>query len=271
MSQDAFVLSIVTPTYNRENLICRSLDASLQLVRSGVAGEIVVVDDASTDNTVTMLRERYHQEIAENILIIDCLSVNQGVTAAKNRGAALARGCWIAFMDSDDNFIVEQAKAMYDSLMQHQDHDALFFRCRDQQTNEMIGKETNATDISLSQLLNGGTPGECLPVVKRQTMLRHPYPAQLRGSEGLTYLKILHCGGRIHLSELVVREYENHAVDRLSSRQGLRKRAGTLCLHNVYMLAYLRHAGLKTALGWFARIGYYGFWFFISKLKGRPV
>lgn len=262
-------ISIVTPVFNRAALMHKSLQSSLALVNAGIAAELVVIDDASTDDTVQQLQQRYSAEIKDGRIKFSTLPVNLGVAGAKNAGAALATGDWLIFMDSDDWFVKDAVPAMVEVLRQQQHYDVVFFRCQDQKQQQLIGAEVPATDISLKTLLNGGTPGECLPVVKRQTMLAHPYPTRLRGSEGLTYLQILKAGGCIHLSDLVVREYEDAALDRLSSRAGLRKRAGALCLHNLCLLCYLPQASAKTALGWFLRIGYYGFWFLLNKLKGR--
>lgn len=264
MTAAQYHLSIVTPTYNRAHLICRSLDASLQLVSAGVASEIVVVDDASTDDTQQLLQQRYADEIARGILVIDRLPVNQGVTAAKNRGAALARSHWVAFMDSDDNFIVENMTAMQIELQQHQDDDALFFRCRDNQSKNLIGPVAKCGYISLSTLINNGTPGECLPVLRRESIINHAYPADLRGSESLSYFAILAQGGRIFISELVMREYDYSGEDRLSSKAGLKARAEKLIKHNIRTLRYVRHLQLKTLFGVVVRIGYYS-WLSLQK------
>ena len=263
---NAHSLSIVTPTYNRAHLICRSLDMSLQLVAADIASEIIVVDDASTDNTIQMLHDRYSREIASGVLVIERLPVNQGVTGAKNRGAALARGHWIAFMDSDDWFVPESALAMQAQLRQLSSHTAVFFRCQDQASGCLIGDACAAAELTLSTMLNAGTPGECLPVVKRAAILEVPYPTALRGSEGLTYLAWLHAGRTIYLSDLVVREYDNSGADRLSSRKGLKKRAGFLVRHNLHMLRYIRYATPKTVFGWVARIVYYSGVVLINKI-----
>lgn len=262
-------ISIVTPVFNRATLMHKSLQSSLALVNAGIATELVVVDDASTDDTVAQLRQYYSAEINDGRIKFSVLPENLGVAGAKNAGAALAGGDWIIFMDSDDWFVADTISSMLDVLRTFQQYDVVFFRCRDQRLHQLIGESVPAKDIRIRELLNGGTPGECLPVVKRRSILAQPYPTKLRGSEGLTYLQILKNGGRIHLSDLVVREYEDMAVDRLSSRQGLRKRAGLLCQHNICLLRYWRYARFKTMLGWFARIGYYGCWSVLNKIKGR--
>jgi len=261
-----YSLSIVTPTYNRAHLIRRSLDASLQLIHKGLACEIVVVDDASTDHTFELLNTAYADEIALGIIVIDRFGTNQGVTAAKNRGAELARGHWVAFMDSDDNFIIENAPEMIKLLELHLADAAVFFRCRDNEHKLLIGPDVPAVYIGLKDIINGGTPGECLPVVRRQVMLAHPYPAELRGSESLSYFSMLQASERIYISELIVREYEYAGDDRLSAKKGLRARAAKLVVHNLRTLKYVSALSPKTLFGVLLRIAYYSWLTCLNKM-----
>lgn len=261
-----FPMSIVTPTYNRSHLIRRSLDASLQLVRQGLACEIVVVDDASTDKTSELLQLEYAEEIKQGLIVVESFTQNRGVTAAKNRGAELAQGDWIAFMDSDDNFIVENAAMMVAQLDQHPGDAAVFFRCRDNQFKKLIGPDVPADYIELKQIINQGTPGECFPVVKRQQILLHPYPADLRGSEALSYFSMLNANQRIFISALVVREYEYEGDDRLSAKKGLRARASKLVVHNIRTLRFFTSLKPKTLVGVLARIAYYSWLTCLNKI-----
>ncbi|MBU1309914.1 MAG: glycosyltransferase, partial [Gammaproteobacteria bacterium] len=260
-----YSLSIVTPTYNRKDVIVQSIESSLQLIKAGIAEVLIVIDDCSTDGTLALLLAKYAQEISDGLIILQQLPANLGVTGAKNAGAMLAKTEWIAFMDSDDCFVVENALLLRDVLLTSPDS-AVFFRCRDHKQKQLIGPKRQPVVLHLPDLINLGTPGECLPVVRSSAIKSHLYPVELRGSEALSYYAILADGGSILLSDIVAREYEDDASDRLSSKAGLRKRARLLVIHNLRCLRYWRAATLKTAFGWVARIVYYSLLHLRNKL-----
>jgi glycosyltransferase involved in cell wall biosynthesis len=87
------LVSVVIPTCNRRRLVCESIESVLN--QSGVRPEVIVIDDGSTDGTRGEL-ERFADRISY------VYQANRGVAAARNLGARLAHGEWLAFLDSDD-------------------------------------------------------------------------------------------------------------------------------------------------------------------------
>jgi glycosyltransferase involved in cell wall biosynthesis len=91
-------VSVVVPTHNRAERIERVLDArATQDI--GEAFEVVVVDDASSDDTVSRLEAR--PATAAYTLIVLASAVNAGPARARNRGWRAGRGDRIAFIDDD--------------------------------------------------------------------------------------------------------------------------------------------------------------------------
>ena len=89
------LLSVVIPTWNRAHIVCEAVESALQQLYRAV--EVIVVDDASTDDTAEILKRTFGARI--HVLR---LANRRGPGAARNAGALLACGEFVAFLDSDD-------------------------------------------------------------------------------------------------------------------------------------------------------------------------
>lgn len=97
------LVSVVIPAYNRASTIGAAIESVLR--QTWTDFELVIVDDGSEDGTLAAAAA-----VADpRIRLIDG-RVNRGASAARNRGAAEARGTWIAFQDSDDEWLPEKLK-----------------------------------------------------------------------------------------------------------------------------------------------------------------
>ncbi len=105
-------ISVVIPLYNKEAEVERAL---LSVVEQSLAvGEIIVVNDGSTDRSEEEVREFIKHHPEANIRLIT--EENKGVSAARNRGIEEATGEYIALLDADDwwlsNYIAEVCRLM---------------------------------------------------------------------------------------------------------------------------------------------------------------
>lgn len=89
------LLSVVIPTWNRAHVVCEAIASALDQ-RPGEV-EVIVVDDASTDGTIELVKQTFGRRV--HVLP---LAIQRGPGAARNAGALLACGQYIAFLDSDD-------------------------------------------------------------------------------------------------------------------------------------------------------------------------
>ncbi|MGY1457212.1 MULTISPECIES: glycosyltransferase [unclassified Luteimonas] len=105
--------SVIIPTWNRRDLIARAIDSVLAQTRA--VEEIIVVDDGSSDGTREYLADRYGKRI------VYVYQDNAGVSAARNRGLALARGRYLALLDSDDEWLPEKTQRQVEFLEAHPD------------------------------------------------------------------------------------------------------------------------------------------------------
>jgi glycosyltransferase involved in cell wall biosynthesis len=95
--------SIIIRNFNRAHCLRRAIDSALAQTDSDF--EILLVDDASTDDSVA-LAERAYVDRRETVRII-ALPINSGAGAAANAGIAAARGHYVGFLDSDDEWLPE--------------------------------------------------------------------------------------------------------------------------------------------------------------------
>lgn len=117
MSHPDIRFSVVIPNYNNGATLARAIDSVL--AQSWPAHEIIVIDDGSKDNSADVAagygdRVRYVRQ------------ANAGVSAARNHGARLATGTWLAFLDADDIYLPERLAAHADWIARDPGLDFLF-------------------------------------------------------------------------------------------------------------------------------------------------
>ena len=88
------LVSIIIPVYNTASFVVEAVRSALDQTYQNV--EVIVVDDGSTDNSLSLV-ESIHDE---RLRVFP--QINQGACVARNRGIAEARGAYVKFLDSDD-------------------------------------------------------------------------------------------------------------------------------------------------------------------------
>lgn len=100
MKQKEALISVIMPVYNAGNFLCEAIESILNQTTSNF--ELIIVNDASTDRSGKIIRE-YAKKYPTKIRAIHLKkNINGGGDAAGNIGFALAKGEYIARMDSDD-------------------------------------------------------------------------------------------------------------------------------------------------------------------------
>ena len=89
-------VSVIIPTYNRKHTLKRAIQSVY--IQSLPPFEIIVVDDGSNDGTKEWVKQKYPD-------IKYIYQKNSGVSSARNKGIKIARGDWIALLDSDDEWL----------------------------------------------------------------------------------------------------------------------------------------------------------------------
>ena len=104
------LVSVVIPTYNRWPMVGEAIESVLGQTFRSV--ELIVVDDGSTDGTT--------KELAKYGLKVRVVSCSKGgVAAARNYGVTIARGRYLAFLDSDDLWLPKKLEIQVAFMAQH--------------------------------------------------------------------------------------------------------------------------------------------------------
>jgi succinoglycan biosynthesis protein ExoO len=99
--------TVLIAAYNAEGFLRRAVTSAL--TQSLAPLEVLVVDDASTDDTVAVVRQLAR---ADSRIRLITLAQNGGPSAARNAGLDAARGEWVAVLDADDAFMPQRLENM---------------------------------------------------------------------------------------------------------------------------------------------------------------
>ncbi|HXU53433.1 MAG TPA: glycosyltransferase [Casimicrobiaceae bacterium] len=108
---DAVPVSVVIPCHNGERHLAATIESVI--AQDAPAWELVVIDDGSTDGTAAII-DRYRQVLGERLVAE--AGPNRGVSAARNRGTALARGRYLQYLDADDVLRPGSLRAKFEAL-----------------------------------------------------------------------------------------------------------------------------------------------------------
>lgn len=172
------LVSIIIPTYNVERYVEECIDSLRDQTYSNK--EIIVLDDASTDATVYLLKQ-----YLDSIILVEN-ETNKGQGARRNEGLEIARGTYIYFMDSDDwlekdaiEELVKQAEATDADLVRF--NGAAFYEGDQTLVNEnnydfsgtLKDKQLYTDEEALIKNRRSFSPSPCLYLVKRELIDRH--------------------------------------------------------------------------------------------------
>lgn len=103
------MISVIIPLYNKAHTIVNTLTTVMSQTYQDF--EIVIVNDGSTDKSVEVINEHFHDP---RIRLIN--QENAGVSAARNKGVKEAKGDWIAFLDADDEWLPKYLETLTSAL-----------------------------------------------------------------------------------------------------------------------------------------------------------
>ena len=111
-------ISVVIPVYNREKYVQSAVDSILSQTFSDF--ELLVIDDGSTDGSIAVV-----QSYSDPRIRFVRNNTNLGVSATRDKGIQLARGEYLAFLDSDDCAYPDRLRKQTAFLDNHPDYAAV--------------------------------------------------------------------------------------------------------------------------------------------------
>ena len=215
-------VSIVIAAFDAEGTIA---DAIASALGQGATVEVLVVDDASRDDTAEVARA-----VADPRVTVLSLPRNGGPAAARNAGFAAARGTWIAVLDSDDRMETGRLSRMM-SLGEREGADVVIDNVRVEAEGQpdrlMFGARFGASGLDLPTFVRGNTPlsttftlGYAKPLFRRAFLEAHElaYDLSLRiGEDYLLLADALALGARCAVERTAGYVYRRRA-DSISAR-----------------------------------------------------
>lgn len=153
MRSDQPLVSVIIPTYNRSQEVCRALESVFSQTYEPI--EILVIDDGSDDGTEEALK-KFGSDI---VYIRQC---NAGVSAARNRGILESNGDVVTFLDSDDLWLPHKTEeqiallnrtgeevpcCICDTIMRYSDYETTFFSLNKLMADRSKGLWTNVFEV----------------------------------------------------------------------------------------------------------------------------
>lgn len=119
-------ITVLIPAYNAQRTILRALRSVIAQTLQPI--EVIVIDDGSIDNTISVVKEFSHQ-LRPDFLKLVKLDSNHGAYYARNVGWELASGEFLAFLDSDDSWHPRKLEIQVNYMVNHTELTLTAHRC----------------------------------------------------------------------------------------------------------------------------------------------
>ena len=187
---DNILVSIIIPAYNCEKYIAKALDSALA---QQVPLEVIVINDCAKDGTESVIQKYLSDERVRYVRN----EKNLGVAKTRNRGVRLARGKYIAFLDSDDWW--EDGKLEKQLEEMERENVVLCSTARElvNPDGSSMGKIIPVVEqITYRELLKHNCINCSSVVLRRDVALEFPMEHEDSHEDYITWLKILKKYGR---------------------------------------------------------------------------
>ena len=224
--------TIVTVCRNAENSISKTIDSVLE--QSFTDFEYLIIDGASTDNTLTVIESYRDRFVEKNISYITLSEPDKGIYDAMNKGIDKANGEWILFMNSGDFFY---DKEVLSKLGDEEDSDS------DIVYGDVLITENNMYKFNPAGVISD--QGLFSPIchqgmmTRTSVMKKHKFIQDYKfAADYDSMIRIYKDGGRFKKTSLIIAVFElggasfKNSVNYLREMYSSRKTNGVASVHN---------------------------------------
>jgi len=208
-------VSVVMPVYNRERWVRRAIKSILKQEFEDF--EIIVVDDGSSDRTLQFI-----ESFDDPRMKVVTLPANLGCAGARNAGIEIARGEFIATMDSDDVALPDRLGRQVSYLQVHPDIDILGSNIVKCQSNGRIHPVHSPEDAMFKArllILDGSSVIHPTTMLRKSFLDKHQlvYPHEPTDEDHALWIEAMACGAKFAVLEDRLLEYHLHGNNSASS------------------------------------------------------
>lgn len=196
------LVSIITPNYNCGRFIAQTIESVL--AQTHTEWEMLIVDDCSTDDSV-QVAERYAANDARIRVIKN--ETNCGAAVSRNKAIELARGEFIAFLDSDDLWLPQKLEKQIAFMREHGcDFSFTEYEHIDEDGNSLHIIANVTRRLSYRKIMFHCWPG-CLTVMYNQNVTGKVYAEDIKkDNDHALFLRVLKkCRNAMGMKELLAR------------------------------------------------------------------
>lgn len=210
------MISVIVPVYKTESYLAKCIDSILNQTYTNL--EVILVDDGSPDEA-GVICDQYAQKDSRVRVIHQA---NQGVSAARNTGLAVANGEYISFIDSDDWIDPFTYQEVIADIESHQTDGVFFGLNRIDEENNIIdvwsSKQSEVVDnLTAIRLMYGmaETPthgcGPCNKLFRKSVLEKYRFTKDLCvGEDALFFTEVILACRWIYLNSNAYYQYLQH-------------------------------------------------------------
>lgn len=192
---EGILVSVIMAARNAEGTIEEAIQSVA--VQTYHNWELIVIDDGSQDGTCSKIKRMAKKEPR---IRFKRNGTNLGVSRTRNRGVSIAKGDWIAFLDSDDIWKPDKLEKQVNLIREREDADLVYTGSGflDRLGETIPYRQQVPERITYRQLLKQNIISCSSVLIRRELILKYPMPCDVMHEDYAVWLMVLKHGGHAY-------------------------------------------------------------------------